>query len=260
MKIAVAQISCVLGDIAANIANIGGCASRAREAGAELVVFPEMADTGYAMPVIRKCAQPWSEGAIPALRTLARELKIALICGVSERDGDRIYNTQVFLDADGAIIAKYRKTHLFSPAPIEEHTCFTAGHEFVTVPHGEFQFGLSICYDLRFPEVYRHLALAGANVFAVSSAWPYPRVSHLRALAIARAVENQSYLLLSNRVGTDDGVTFCGSSAIIDPSGRLLAEGSADREDLLDAEINVSLAKEVRGQMPVLQHRRADLY
>ena len=115
MKIAAAQIDCTLGDLAANARKMRDFAERGKAAGAELVVFPEMADTGYAMAVIREQAKPWSEGVVPELQEIARNLSLAIISGVSEKEGDDIYNSQVVIDASGAIIAKYRKTHLFAP-------------------------------------------------------------------------------------------------------------------------------------------------
>ena len=158
-------------------------------------------------------------------------------------------------------MAGYRKTHLFVLPPNDESSCYTPGSTFVNVPFGGFNFGLSICYDLRFPEVARALALQqGANVFLVSSAWPLPRVAHLRALAIARAIENQSYLVLANRTGMDAGVTCCGTSTIIDPSGAVLASASGDGEELLVAEISAETIAEVRNKMPVFANRRTDLY
>jgi omega-amidase len=98
------------------------------------------------------------------------------------------------------------------------------------------------------------------NVLVISSAWPFPRVEHLRVLALARAMENQIYVVLANRVGVDDGVTLCGSSAIIDPYGVVLAGASADREELLVAEISEEVLKSVRERMRVFEHRRKDLY
>jgi len=261
MKIAAAQIACALGDNSANARKMGEFATRAKGAGAELIVFPEMADTGYSMPVIRECATSWSEGAVPELQKTARSLSIAIVSGVSERDGTCIYNSQVVIDSRGEIIAKYRKTHLFTPAPIEEHKCFAAGDGLGSFAALGMSFGLSICYDLRFPEVYRTQSVKHqANVFLISSAWPFPRVEHLRTLALARAIENQSYLVLSNRVGTDDGVTFCGSSVIIDPYGVMLSSASADREKLVLAEISIEAVQSVRTRMDVFAHRRPDLY
>ena len=261
MRIAAAQISCALGDLRANLSRIRDFSSRAKDAGAELIIFPEMADTGYSMPVIQAYATSWTEGAVPELQKIAKSLSIAIISGVSERDGACIYNSQVFSDAHGTIRAKYRKTHLFAAAPIEEDKCFSPGNELTSFALGEFRLGLSICYDLRFPELYRTLAVNDqANAFVISSAWPFPRVEHFRVLAVARAIENQSYVIAANRVGTDDGVSFCGNSAIIDPYGVTIAAGSPDREELIVAEISQEILQSVRNRMAVFAHRRQDLY
>ena len=261
MKIAAAQISCVLGDIDANIHKIRDFSARAREGGADLVVFPEAAETGYAMPVIQDCATPWTEGAVPELQKIAKELSIAIICGVAERDGASIYNSQIFIDANGEVIGSYRKTHLFTAARVGEDTCFTPGNELKSFAFGGLRLGLTICYDLRFPELYRALAIEKeANVFILSAAWPFPRLEHFRTLAAARAIENQSYVIASNRVGTDDGVTCCGSSVIIDPYGVILASASADREELVQAEISDAAINSVRNKMAVFAQRRPELY
>ena len=261
MKVAVAQIAATLGDVAANVRKLSDYGARAKDAGADLIVFPEMVDTGYAMPVIAASATTWNEGAVPELRSLAKRLSLAIISGVSERNGDRIYNAQVFIDRDGEIQARYRKTHLFSPAPIEEDKCFTCGDELGASDFGDLRLGLSICYDLRFPEVARRLAVEeGANVLVISSAWPFPRVEHLRILATARAIENQSYVVLANRVGTDAGTTFCGTSAIIDPYGVVIASASTDREELIFGDVTSDALRSVRDRMPVFAHRRPQLY
>ena len=271
MKIAAAQISCTPGDLDANLRKIRDFSSQAKDAGVELIVFPEMVDTGYSMPVIQKHATSWNEGAVPELQKIAKELSIAIIAGVSDRDGSRIYNSQAFIDANGKIIAKYRKTHLVTAAPLDERPWFTAGDALVSYEidppkdgfavANKFNLGLGICYDLRFPEFYRTLTVEHrANVLINSSAWPFPRVEHLRILAIARAIENQSYLIVANRVGTDDGVTFCGSSVIVDPYGIIVAAASADREELIHGDIRAETIDSVRNKMAVFEHRRSDLY
>lgn len=261
MKVAAAQIDCELSEVATNLRKIGEFAERAKAAGAELVVFPEVADTGYEMATIREAAQTWEEGAVPALQALARRLSLALVCGVTERAGKAIYNSQVFVARNGTIAGWYRKAHLFAAGLTNEGECFTAGESLSSASFGEFQLGLSICYDLRFPEVYRTLALEHqANAFIVSSAWPFPRLEHLRLLAAARAVENQSYLVLANRVGTDGALTFCGSSMIIDPAGTILAAASLDREELIMADLSPEILRTARERMTIFAHRRPELY
>lgn len=261
MKIAAAQISCAPGDLQANLAKVADFSARARKAGTQLIVFPEMVDTGYSMPAIQKHATSWSEGAVPKLQAVAKELSLAIVAGVSDRDGSRIYNAQVFIDVHGKVIGKYRKTHLVTAAPLDERPYVTAGDAFTSCEIDKFNLGLTICYDLRFPEVRRALAVGQqVNVFLNSSAWPFPRVEHLRILALARAIENQSYLILANRVGTDDGVTFCGTSAIIDPYGAIVAAASIDREELIQAEVSEDVIKSVRSRMAIFDHRRPELY
>jgi omega-amidase len=261
MKVAAAQISCILGDLKSNLEKMDDFASRARQAGAELIVFPETADTGYAMSIIQAQATSGNDGVIPKLQQIAQAHSIALISGIAEREGARIYNTQIVIDASGKLVARYRKAHLFTAARIGEDKCFTPGDEFTSFSMGGFRFGLSICYDLRFPEVYRTLAVRDAvNVFAISSAWPFPRAEHFRTLAVARAIENQSYVVSSNRVGMDDGIPFCGMSAIIDPYGVVIASGSADREELVSAELSEEVLQSVRKRMTIFDHRRPELY
>ncbi len=261
MKIAAAQIACVVGDITANLRKIRAFAEQARGDGADWVVFPEMCDTGYVMSVIQERASSWDGGAVPELRAIAKELALGLVCGVSEREGSAIFNSQVMVDAGGRVVGRYRKSHLFALAPIDENKCFTAGSELVALPMGEFHAGLSICYDLRFPELYRSLSIEQhAKIFVISSAWPPARVAHMRTLASARAIENQCYLVLSNRVGADNGVKFCGSSMIIDPSGTTMAVAGEEQEELVQAELSASALTDIRQRMPVFTHRRPELY
>jgi omega-amidase len=271
MKIAAAQISCAPGDLDANVRKIREFSERAKKSGADLVVFPEMSDTGYSMPMIQKCAQPWAKGAVPQLQKIAKELSVAIIAGVSDRDGDRIYNAQAFIARDGNIVGKYRKTHLVTAAPLDERPVFTAGDEFVSCKidppspgfgaAGNFTAGLAICYDLRFPEIWRKLAVEQkANLFVISSAWPWLRIEHLRVFALSRAIENQCYLVVANRVGTDDGVMLCGSSVIVDPHGAILAGASVDREEIIYADISTEVVDLARERIRVFEHRRLDLY
>ena len=261
MKIAAAQISCALGDLDTNLRKICEFSERAKNAAADLVVFPEMVDTGYSMPLIQKCALPWAKGAVPQLQEIAKALSIAILAGVSDRDGDRIYNAQALIDSGGNIIGKYRKTHLVTAAPLDERPVFTAGGEFVACNIDNFTAGLTICYDLRFPELCRKLAVEhGANLIIVSSAWPWLRIQHLRIFALSRAIENQCYLVVANRVGTDDGVTLCGTSVIVDPQGTILAAASVDREEIIYAVISRDVLDLTRERIRVFDHRRPELY
>ena len=185
MKVAVAQISCSLGNPEANLLKVRDFSRRAKdEAGAELIVFPEMTDTGYSMPVIREHASDWANGFVPGVQEIAKRISIAIVSGVSERVGSSIYNSQVFVDSQGNIAAKYRKTHLYAVAPVEEQTCFAPGNTFVSFGLSDLHFGFSICYDLRFPETVSKIGhRTERHAFFLSSAWPFPRDEHFRILA-----------------------------------------------------------------------------
>src|SRR5204862_4857317 len=124
------------------------------------------------------------------VQEIAKRISIAIVSGVSERDGSSIYNSQIFVDSQGNIAAKYRKTHLYAVAPVEEQTCFAPGNTFASFAFGDLRFGFSICYDLRFPEMYRKLATEqNVGAFLISSAWPFPRDEHFRVLTQARAID-----------------------------------------------------------------------
>jgi predicted amidohydrolase len=261
MKVAAAQISCSLGDPKANLLKVRDFSHRAKDTGAQLVVFPEMTDTGYSMSVIQAHAGSWSSGFVPGLQEIAAKLSIAIVCGVSEQDGTSVYNSLVFVDRQGQIASKYRKTHLYAVAPVGEQKCFASGDTFGSFAFGDLRFGFSICYDLRFPEMYRKLVIEhNVDAFVISSAWPFPRVEHFRTLSLARAIENQSYVIASNRVGKDEDLWFCGSSVIIDPRGVAVASASADREELIQADLSEDLVRSVRRRVESLAHRRHDLY
>src|SRR5437773_10156970 len=118
MKIAAAQISCVLGDFTANLRKTRDFAFLAKKSGAELIVFPEMVDTGYSMPVIQKHAKNWCDGAVPELQEIAKETSIAIVAGISDRDGVSIFHSQVLVNGQGEVVAQYRTTHLLMPAPL----------------------------------------------------------------------------------------------------------------------------------------------
>ena len=133
MKVAAAQISCSLGDPKANLLKVRDFSRRARDAGVELIVFPEMTDTGYSMSIIQAHANSWTSGFMPGLQEIAANLSIAIVCGVSERDGKSIFNSLVFVDQQGQIAAKYRKTHLYAVAPVGEENCFSSGDAFASL-------------------------------------------------------------------------------------------------------------------------------
>jgi predicted amidohydrolase len=178
-------------------------------------------------------------------------------------DGGRIANTSILFSSAGEQAGVYRKAHLFSLLHEDEH--LAAGDTLAAVDTPWGFVGLSICYDIRFPELFRSYALHGARMVLSPVAFPHPRLDHWRILVRARAIENQMYLVGVNRVGSEDfgqdgTVTFFGNSVIIDPWGKTVVEAGETEETLLTASIDLQQADEVRSRMRVLGDRRPELY
>lgn len=260
MRIAIAQIDCRLGDFHANCQTMAKEAGRAAEAKCDLVVFPELADLGLSMGAILEHACPVGTGPWEALTNVARDLGIHVIAGLCERDGDRIFNTTGVFAPTGGLVAKYRKIHLFTADPVREHEHLAAGDELVCVSIHDVRCGLMTCYDVRFPEMARALALRGAELLIVPAAWPFPRLSHWKTLTASRAIENQLYVAAVNRVGVDGPLTFCGGSALLDPYGIPAATASEIDPALLIAEVTHDAIRETRSRMKIFDDRRPDIY
>jgi predicted amidohydrolase len=199
------------------------------------------------------------------MSALARELGIFLCLGsiLETVAGDaRRYNTSCLVDPSGSIIARYRKIHLFDVAlpgqvAVQESATRLAGDEPVVVRTAFATLGCSICYDLRFPELYRRLAADGAEVLLVPSAFTAPTgAAHWEVLCRARAVENQCFLLAANQTGTSPhGHRDYGNSMIVDPWGAVLAR-LGDDEGVAVAELDGALLARVRRELPALEHRK----
>lgn len=253
MKVGIAQIRCSLGDIPFNVSRIRHFTSKAKQLDCEAVVFPEMSDTGYDMKVIQKTASSWNQTPFTELQGMAKEFHIHLISGLSEREGQDIFNATVIFDPAGKLLGRYRKIHLFPAEPVYENRYCKSGDSPTLVQIGDMKWGFIICYDLRFPDLTRNLALKGAEAIVVCSAWPASRILHWTTLLAARAIENQAYVVAANRVGTDNILTFCGHSRIIDPTGLVLVQASESEEEIVVADIDRSLVLKTRETIPVLK-------
>lgn len=261
---AVAQMSSG-SDRDTNLRRAGELVRDAAARGARLVVLPEV----FSWRGTRSGDAPVAESIPgPTTRTmaaLARELGIFLCMGSileSATDDARPYNTSCLLDPAGEIIARYRKIHLFDVAlpgrvAVEESATRSPGDATVVVPTPLATLGCSVCYDLRFPELYRALARDGAEVLLVPSAFTFPTgAAHWDVLCRARAVENQCFLLAANQVGpSPHGHRDYGNSLIVDPWGTVLAR-AGDDEGIAVAELDGAVLARVRRELPALAHRR----
>jgi predicted amidohydrolase len=188
------------------------------------------------------------------LREKATQRKCYIFGGSLVRQADtKLYNTSVLIDPQGAIVAQYSKIHLFG-FNSEEATLLTRGSEICVVKTAIGTFGLSTCYDLRFPELYRQMAVMGAEMFLVASAWPFPRVEAWLLLNRVRALENQTFLASSNCAGVNLGKQYVGRSMIVDPWGNSIAMGG-DEECVVQATIDLKKVREAREIFPAFRDR-----
>lgn len=237
---------------------------RAQDATAsDLIVLPELWPTGaFTSRAFRAAAQPLDGPVVTAVRAAVRDLGVPAVAGsfmelAPGADGDRLYNTTVLIGPDGEIAHTYRKVHLFG-FDSGEAAVLSSGGTVEACPPPFEALGLSTCYDLRFPETYRLLLDAGAQIAVIPTGWPASRLDHWLTLTRARAIENQMYVVGCNQVGTQEGTAMGGHSVVIDPWGRVLAEGG-DGEELLTVDIDLAQVAKVRANFPVLRDRRLGL-
>jgi predicted amidohydrolase len=255
-------------DVAQNLAECARLVAVAASEGAKLVVLPE--NFAYFGPEDAKCklAEHLSDPSAPiqrALSELAREAGVFLVAGgfpEASEDGNRPFNTALVFAPGGALVGSYRKIHLFDVAlqdgtMLAESSCTTPGQSLSTFDIGCFRIGLSICYDLRFPELYRGLVSRGANVLLVPAAFTvHTGKDHWHTLLRARAIESQSYVIAAAQWGKHPrGRTTYGHSLIADPWGSVVAEAS-DRVGVVFADLDISYLEQVRAAVPCLEHRR----
>lgn len=270
MRVAVVQMN-VARERTANLECALQLIERAARRGAQLVVLPEYATFLGSLERFPAVAETIPGPTTETLAACARQYGIYLHAGsLIERSSmpDRFYNTSLVFDPQGALIATYRKIHLFDvdlPALANEHESqvILPGDTLCLVQLPELVLGLSLCFDLRFPEMYRHMALAGAEAFAVPAAFMRVtgRAQHWEILLRARAIENHAYVLAAAQSGRDGaGRWHYGNSMIIGPWGEILAAAPEEGEYVLIADVQRTLVQRRRREMPVLNLRRPDVY
>ena len=252
MKVAAVQHDVVWADPAANFARLAPMLEGAARAGARLVVLTEMYSTGFVMDAA-SVAEPVDGPSTQFLSEQARRLDVWVCGSLPElpRGQDRPFNRLVLAAPDGSL-HRYAKIHPFTYAGEQEH--YAAGDARVVVDVEGLRVGLFVCYDLRFADEFWALA-PDVDAYVVPANWPEARREHWRALLVARAIENQAYVIGVNRVGTGDGLTYAGDSRIVDPLGRILAE-AAGTEALLVVDVDPAAVAETRRRYPFLADRR----
>ncbi len=252
LTLSLGQMNVQLGQPEANLARVRAWTAEAARRGSALVLFPELWSTGYDLENWQRHASPPGAGMFPRLAELAREHHIALGGSVLEvRDG-KAYNAFALFDAEGALSATYRKTHLFGL--MDEPRNLTAGDVPVVLDLPFGRAGLAICYDLRFPKLFAAYVDARCEAFLLCAEWPNPRLDHWQTLLRARAIEGQAFVIACNRVG-GSGTTFFGHSMIVDPWGDVVVEGD-DSEGVVVGRIDRARLSEIRSHFPFLSDGR----
>lgn len=254
---------------AENIEKAEGLVARAAATGADIVLLPEKWNAIGTVETLRASAEPIDGGeTVEAMRDWASRHSITLVGGsiTEQRDGrEKLPNTSLVFDPDGEIVATYRKIHMFDVEVgghvYRESEAQEAGDETVAADLEGWNVGLTVCYDLRFPELFRILALGGAELITVPAAFTlYTGKDHWEILLRARAIENQCYIAAANAWGVhEDGKVSYGRSMIIDPWGVVLA-AAPDEDTVISAEIDRSRVKGVRRSLPSLANRQPVAY
>ncbi len=257
ITVSLAQIRIAHGDIGRNVTNGERMIIEAARRGSHLVVLPELWTTGYALERANELSSAVNAGPFAQIGKLARENKICVTGSMLEKRGLEVTNSAAFFAPTGQPLGIYRKIHLFKL--MNEHIHLKAGSAplLLELPWG--RTGIAICYDLRFPELFRNYAVEGAKMVIIPAEWPLERAEHWRALLIARAIENQMYIVACNAAGETGGTVFGGGSMIVDPWGKVIVAGG-DEPGMFTAEIDLDRVDAVREKIPVLDDRRPDLY
>jgi len=257
LTVALGQMNVPPGEPEANLARAQALAAQANEAGADFLLLPELWLHGYDLQWAAEWAAPLGEGGFAHMSAMAKTYELHLCGSLLERHAAGVSNTCVLYRPDGTLAGAYRKVHLFRL--MQEQRYLTPGDRAVVCSTPWGPVGLAVCYDIRFPEPFRAMALAGAILFLVPAQWPQRRIDAWTLLARARAVENELFVATCNRVGAEGDVRFPGRSAVVDPWGHALVEGD-ENEGLLVARADLWELRKARRYLTVFEDRCPQAY
>jgi predicted amidohydrolase len=217
--------------------------------GVELFIFPEMTLSGFTMKSY-EMSETINGDSFRFFSSLAKEKSTNIFAGIIERRNIRVYNTLIHIKADGNLVKLYRKVHPFSFSNENEH--YNAGVKPAMTKIKKWKIGLTICYDLRFPELFRKYGKKRAHLIVNIANWPDTRIEHWRTLLKARAIENQCYVAGVNRVGKDPKLNYVGFSSVFDPMGKEII-AIENEERVIQTDIDKNYVNEVREKFPFLE-------
>jgi len=261
VSVALVQFSPKRCDKEHNISTMKAWVERARQHEADLVIFPELSLTGYVCrDLFYNLAEPIDGPSVKAIENIAQDNGVYIIFGMPEQATAEgvIYNSCILIGTAG-FLGHYRKMHLPTATIFEEKRYFRPGFEPVVVCTPIGKIGLTICYDLFFPEIVRVLVAEGAQLVVCISVSPGVRKEYFETFAKARAMENSVFLAYVNRVRIEDGLRFWGGSHLLNPNGEVLAKAKYDLEDLVVAQVDYGDLRRMRTFLPTLRDLRPDL-
>ncbi len=263
IKLALAQISSKRESKSENLRKIEKLTLKAKEQGADLIIFPEMSLTGYVvLDQVYELAETIPGPSTEKIEALAKRTGMYIIFGMpelSEKTQATVFNTAVFVGPRG-LIGKYRKMYLPTHSVFEEKRYFRPGYDVTAFQTDIGNIGLSICYDIFFPEVYRLTRLKGAQLMVCISASPAVRRGYFEILTSARALENTAFLAYVNLAGVEDGLQFWGGSRLVCPTGDVVTKAKYDEEDFVVCDIDFSDLRTAETFIPTLRDLRPELF
>jgi predicted amidohydrolase len=263
IKLALCQISSKREDKTANLLKIEKLTVKAKQQEADLAIFPELSLTGYVvLDQVYELAETIPGPTTAKVEALAKKTGMHIIFGMpelSEKTRGTVFNTAVFVGPQG-LIGKYRKMYLPTHSVFEEKRYFRPGYQPAAFQTDLGNIGLSICYDVFFPEVFRLIRLKGAQLIVCISASPAVRRSYFEILTSARALENTAFLAYVNLAGVEDGLQFWGGSRLVSPTGDVVAKAKYDEEDFVICDVDYGDLRTAETFIPTLRDLRPELF
>lgn len=252
MKVAIIQFDIAWENKEANFKKVNDLATEIRNKNIDLIILPELFATGYTMNSMTLAEMPTGKTA-KFLSSLATKYKVNVLGSYIKKTSEKPQNAAVIFNKSGKQIQSYSKIHL--PSFTNENKYFKRGHKIATFEINNKKFGIAICYDLRFPELFRKLTEKDVECTAVIASWPIERIDHWDQLLKARAIENQMHIIGVNRVGKSPMGKYPGHSVFIDPMGKIIKSTKANKEEVMICDVDFDLVAKSRKKLPIIQDR-----
>lgn len=258
LTVSLAQMQVIPGDKLRNLNTFQRMVAEAANRKSTLLVAPELWHTGYDLENAKQHADELSKGIFAQVSKIAAEGKIAIVGSLLEKRGVEVANSAPFVSPNGRVLGVYRKVHLFGLFDEDRYLQPGSAPLSLDLPWGTT--GIAICYDLRFPELFRRYTVnEKAKMILIPAEWPLERIEHWRALLVARAIENQCYIIACNAAGPAGNTVMGGHSMVVDPWGKIVVE-AGEEPQLITVDIELDLVNDARDKIPVFDDLRLDIY